>query len=148
MWQSCMHCLHAEWRKDRNSVVWELEAVVDELQHLHVGVQTEHTRSLIEKWSYINAGMNQHIYMFTCLACRILWCQGYMKWWIQSEPRSQNPCMTALRDPFQVHCFCPLPELTFKLERLYLAYMQLCKMSCLTVTRFLSMYSSWWISSC
>ena len=45
----------------------KLEAVVDELQHVHVEIRTEHTRNLIEKRSYnkfIIAVMNQHIHLF------------------------------------------------------------------------------------
>ena len=51
-------------QKERFSSFEKLEAVVDEAQYVHVETRTEHTRSLIEKWSYnkfINAGMNQHI---------------------------------------------------------------------------------------
>ena len=48
-------------QKEQFSGFEKLEAVV---QHVHVEIRTEHTKSLIEKWSYnkfINAGMDQHI---------------------------------------------------------------------------------------
>ena len=51
-------------QKEQFSSFEKMEAVVDEAQHVHVEIQTEHTRSLIEKWlhnKFINAGMDQHI---------------------------------------------------------------------------------------